>query len=71
MFPEYGQQRNKRMVIDLMTGICKVAVHFLEIWLDDCWLAVGLLLASFPGLHFVNSNAKKPLVIPAQIHPYL
>lgn len=59
------------MVVDLMAGIDKVVVHFLEIWLDDCWFVVGLLLASFPGLHFVNSNTEKSRVIPTQIHPYL
>lgn len=71
MFSDYGKQRNERVVIDLMAGIDKVIVHFLEIRFDDCRLVVCLLLASFPGLHFVNNNTKKSRVIPTQIHPYL
>ena len=56
---EDGKQRNEGVVVDLMAGIDKVAVHFLEIWLDDCRFAVGLLLASFSRLHLVTTNAMR------------
>lgn len=51
---EDGEKRHERVVVNLVAGFDKVAVHFLEIWPDYYGFLVGLLFAPFSGLHLVN-----------------